>query len=83
MLRTLSIAAALVSLAATLPAQTPTYPDTFKVGYYSQGVATSARAQIMWRFATSPLRGQIPRSTSRTSVLRPALRPILPETCAP
>jgi hypothetical protein len=36
MLRTLSIAAALVGLAATLPAQTSTYPDTFKVGYYSQ-----------------------------------------------
>ena len=37
MLRTLSIAAALVGLAATLPAQTPTHPDTFKVGYYSKG----------------------------------------------
>ena len=37
MLRTLSIAAALVGLAATLPAQTPTYPDTFKVGYYTTG----------------------------------------------
>src|ERR1700684_886632 len=35
MCRNLSIAAALVGLAATLPAQTPTYPDTFKVGYYS------------------------------------------------
>jgi hypothetical protein len=42
MLRSLSIAAALVGLAATLPAQTPppTYPDTFKVGYYSKGVET-------------------------------------------
>jgi hypothetical protein len=37
MFRTLSIAAALVGLAATLPAQTPTYPDTFKVGYYTTG----------------------------------------------
>jgi hypothetical protein len=40
MLRTLSIAAALVGLAATLPAQTPPYPDTFKVGYYSTEALT-------------------------------------------
>ena len=38
MFRTLSIAAALVGLTATLPAQTPTYPDTFKVDYYSTPV---------------------------------------------
>ena len=38
MLRTLSIAAALVGLTATLLAQTPPYPDTFKVGYYSKGL---------------------------------------------
>src|SRR5580700_8158823 len=42
MLRTLSIAAVLVGLAATLPAQTPTYPDTFKVGYYSTGACVGA-----------------------------------------
>jgi hypothetical protein len=37
MLRTWSIAVSLVGLAATLPAQTTTYPDTFKVDYYSTG----------------------------------------------
>jgi hypothetical protein len=40
MLRTWSIAVSLVALAATLPAQTPTYPDTFKVGYFSTGAPT-------------------------------------------
>ena len=35
MLKTFCLVAALVGLAATLPAQT-TYPGTFKVGYYSQ-----------------------------------------------
>ena len=42
MLRTLSIAAALLGLAATLPAQTSTYPDTFKVGYYSNAIQSCA-----------------------------------------
>jgi hypothetical protein len=37
MLKTFSIVAALLGLAAILPAQTPTYPDTFKVGYYTTG----------------------------------------------
>jgi hypothetical protein len=40
MLKTLSIAAGLLGLAATMPAQT--YPDTFEVDYYSNANGSSA-----------------------------------------